>query len=123
MPYCPKCGASLRAQPPADWREQWRESQREWRDRRRELREQREQARERHYEEKWEETEKHERGIIGPLVGGVILIFLGLLFYYSITGTLRGEVLLASFLIVIGLIVIATAVYEATIAMRRHPQT
>jgi uncharacterized membrane protein YvbJ len=121
MTFCPKCGQSLKAQQVSAWREQWRESRREWRERRRELREQRKDTQDHYYEENWEKTER-ERGVIEPLIGGVFLIFLGLLFYYTITGTLTGDVLLASFLTVIGLIVIGIATYRAA-TLRRQPNS
>jgi len=124
MAFCPKCGVSLKAEQPADWRQQSRESRREWREKRRELREQRRETARNEKEEKWEKTEKyekHEHGFMGPLIGGLILIFLGLMFYYSVTAHFRFEVIWASFFVIIGLIVIATAVRGAVVATRRHP--
>jgi len=126
MAFCPKCGASQRTEQPADWKEQWRESREEWRERRRELREQRRETRRRVKEAKREKTEKHEkyeRGFMGPLIGGFFLIFLGLMFYYFTTSSLRVEILWTSFFVLVGRIVMAVAVYGAFIATRRHLRT
>lgn len=124
MVFCPKCGASLKTEPPADWRQRSREQRREWRERRRELREQRRATAGHEKEEKWEKTEKYEKrehAFIGPLIGGLILIFLGLMFYYSVTANFNLEIAWALFFVLIGLIVIVTAIYGAIIAGRRHP--
>jgi len=114
MAFCPKCGASLKVQQPADQSQPRRESRREWRERRRELREQRREAR---------RYEKHEHGLVGPLIGGLVLVFLGLMFYYFTTSSYNVEVLLASFFVLIGLIVIGAALYGVIVAARRHPRT
>jgi hypothetical protein len=124
MAFCPKCGASLEAQRPVDWREQRREIRREWRERRRELREQRRGA-EKHEEDEWEKTEKyekHEHVFIGPFIGGLIIIFLGILFYLLTIGGAGAETLLASFFLAVGLIIVAAAIYGLVIASRRHPK-
>jgi hypothetical protein len=123
MAFCPRCGASLRAEHPMDWREQWRERRREWREQRRERRiaEKEEKYEKREKREKAEKYEKHEFGFIGPLVGGLILILLGLAFYLQIMGYPVWELVWASFLIVIGLVIIAVAV-AGVVAMRRHPR-
>lgn len=77
-------------------------------------------------DEEWEKTERHEKrefGFVGPLTGGLILIFLGLLFYFQVTGKVGRDMAIASFLVVIGAVIIAAALYAVTVAARRHPAT
>ncbi|HXX87059.1 MAG TPA: zinc ribbon domain-containing protein [Candidatus Acidoferrum sp.] len=121
MVFCPKCGAALQTQQPADWRERRREIRNEWRERRRQMKQQR------HENEKgeaagWEKTEKHEYFLIGPLIGGLILIFLGIALYLVLVGGAGAEALWASFLVVVGLIIIVGAIYGVLVAGRRHPK-
>jgi predicted lipid-binding transport protein (Tim44 family) len=114
MSFCPKCGASLRigqtpsaaALPRAHARDEKAEKQEK--------------------EEKTEKTEKHEKGeygLIGPLIGGLILIFLGIMAFLQLSGLLRGQAAGATFLLVIGTIIIVVAIYGAATATRRHPRT
>jgi hypothetical protein len=79
--------------------------------------------------EKREKEEKHEKGeysFLGPLIGGVILIIIGLMSYLQVTGLInevtRG-VLWAFFIIVVGLLLIFGALYAMTTARRRYPRT
>ena len=109
MSFCPKCGASLKAtQPPTEARTT---------------------AYRRHEkEEKGEKGEKHEKhekrqySFIGPLIGGLILIFIGWTSYLKITGFALWRLVGAFFFVVIGLLIIIGAVYGAAIAARRHPK-
>ena len=112
MAFCPKCGAPLKAEkppteavPPAGYRP-----------------EKAEKAEKHEKGEKREKTEKYEKrelGFIGPLIGGLILIFLGLMSYLQVTGFLGREAVGAFFLILIGIIIIIGVIYAA----RRHPRT
>jgi uncharacterized membrane protein YvbJ len=111
MTFCPKCGASLKAtQPPTEARTTaYRRHEKEEK------------------EEKGEKHEKHEKrqySFIGPLIGGLILIFIGLTSYLKITGLAEKEmrVVLAFLFVLIGLVIIIGAVYGAMIAARRHPK-
>lgn len=110
MAFCPKCGAPLKAEkpsieaPPTGYRP-----------------EKAEKAEKHEKQEKGEKTEKHEKrefGFIGSLIGGLILIFFGLMSYLQVTGFLGKEVVGALFLILIGIIIIIGAIYAA----RRHPR-
>jgi uncharacterized membrane protein YvbJ len=124
MAFCPKCGASLEAQEPVDWRERRREIRREWRERRREVRQQRREI-EGHEKAEWEKTEKYEKReyvFMGPLVGGLILVFLGIVFYLLVVGAVGAENLWASFFLFVGLLIIAATVYGLVVARRRHPR-
>lgn len=109
MAFCPKCGASLKAEKPADWREQWREQRRQWREQRKEARHQWRQA-------EWHE--KREYAFVGPLIGGLVLIVLGFLFYLAATTSLNLQVVEAVFWIIIGLIILAVAIYVYTTRTR-----
>jgi len=127
MPYCPKCGTEVREEmafcsncgaplkverPPAEAPAPAL--------RRAEKAEKREKKEKR---EKAEKYEKREFGVIGPLIGGLILIILGLMFYLQIAGFLEWEDAWALFLIIIGIIIIVGFLYAATMAARRHPRT
>jgi len=122
MAFCPKCGAALRTEQPADWRDEWRAKQREWTERRREERRQRMQAEKGEKGEKWEKTEKHEHTFLGPLFGGLVLIVLGAFSYFSIIGGFSAQLLGALLLVFVGVIIIAVTVYFFVVAERRHPK-
>jgi hypothetical protein len=120
MAFCPKCGASLKPKETLDWREEMRQKRREWREQRRQWRAERREAEK---GEKSEKSEKHEYPFLGALVGGVILTFLGALLYYAVTANLAIELVGAYLVIVVGVAVLALAVYAAILAARRHPRT
>ncbi len=122
MVFCPKCGASLRMEQAADWREEWRARRREWRDQRREFRRQRRQSEKSEKEEKWEKTEKHEHMLLGPLVGGSILIVFGVFLYLLLSSGFSAEVLTAFFFVLVGALIIAFALYLVVVAEKRHPR-
>jgi len=115
MSFCPKCGAALKvekppteAAPPVAYRA-----------------EKAEKTEKREKEEKREKTEKHEKretGYIGSLVGGLILIFIGLMSYLALTRAIIWETAGAIFVVIIGIIIILGAIYAATMAVRRHPE-
>jgi hypothetical protein len=107
MTFCPKCGASLRTvQPQAEARTTtYRRNEKG---------------------EKGEKREKHEKrqySFVGPLIGGLILIFIGLTSYLKITGYVEESGLVwAFFFVVIGLLIVVGGIYAAMIAGRRHPR-
>lgn len=114
MTFCPKCGAPLKAAPsptgarPTTYR----------RDEKAEKSEKSEKS------EKHEKHEKREYGFVAPLIGGLILIFVGLAFYVRISlPNVRSEAVSAFFFILIGIVIIALAVYGVMLAGRRHPKT
>ena len=117
MSFCPKCGASLKiGQTPTETVP----SRPPRRDEKAEKQEKREK------EEKSEKTEKHEKhefGLIGGLVGGLILILLGIMAFLSMSGLLSRGVEWATFLLLIGTVIIVAAIYGAVAAKRRHPDT
>ncbi|MGB8779674.1 MAG: zinc ribbon domain-containing protein [Candidatus Bathyarchaeia archaeon] len=120
MVFCPKCGAPLRMEQPADLRDEWRTKRREWREQRREQRRQRRQGEKSEKEEKWERTEKHEYMFLGPLIGGLVLIIFGAFLYFLIVGGFSVQLLGALFLVFVGVIIIVAALYSIVVAERRH---
>ena len=113
MSFCPKCGAPLKAaQAPTEPR--FREY------RRGEKSEKGEKAEKR---EKREKAEKHELGFLGPLIGGLILIFLGIVAFVGVSyPNYNLRTLGAFFLLLIGVIVIVVAIYGALVLRKRHPR-
>ena len=113
MAFCPKCGAPLKAPqaavPPTRTVTYRREK------------EEKEEKREK--DEKGEKHEKHEHAFIGPLIGGLVLIFMGLAFYLQMIMPESRGMLGALFFIIIGIAIIVGALYGAILASRRHPRT
>jgi uncharacterized membrane protein YvbJ len=112
MTFCPKCGASLKVEKPVEAAPAPAPKKTE-------------KAEKHEKEEKREKAEKREKrefGVIGPLIGGLILILLGLMLYLQVTGFLQRGVAGALFLITLGIIVIVAGLYAATTAARRHPR-
>jgi Flp pilus assembly protein TadB len=126
MTFCPNCGASLKAvqpaqaaQPTAPRREKEEKGEKG----------EKQEKREKETRDQWEKREKgemHEKrqyGFAGPLIGGLILIFFGLMLFISLTTSVGWGILWAFFVVVIGIIIIIGAIYAATMASRRHPRT
>ncbi len=113
MSFCPKCGAPLKAaQAPAEprFREHYRG----------EKSEKSEKAEKR---EKGEKREKQEFGFFGPLIGGLILIFLGIAAFIGVSYPhYDWRTFGAFFLLLIGVIVIVAAIYGALVLRKRHPR-
>jgi len=119
MSFCPNCGASLReaaaavpqpsapAPPPTTHVRYEKEEKRE----------------------KGEKREKHEKGEygwIGPFIGGIVLIIIGLASYLEVTGILSPvtrQMLWAVFIVIVGILLIFGAIYAMTTARRRYPRT
>ena len=116
MIFCPKCGASLKVEPQASQPVDWREQRRQWREQRRQWR--------REHEGEWaEKHEKHEQAFMGPLIGGIVLVVLGLLIYLGITGALNWQVLQPLFLVFLGLIILVGGLYAYSIRKRYITKT
>lgn len=116
MAFCSKCGTPLKvARAPAPYRAEKGEKT-----------EKREKEEKREKTEKMEKTEKYESrevGFMGPLIGGLILICLGSLFYLTVAGLLRFQNIWPLFLIVAGILIIVGIVYGMIMATRRQPRT
>jgi len=120
MAFCPKCGAPLKVeQPPTEPRP----APTVRREEKAEKREKEEKREKREKREKTEKREKREFAFIGPLIGGLILIFLGLMFYFEVTGLIVRGLIGALFLILVGVLIIIGVLYAAMTAARRHPKT
>jgi uncharacterized membrane protein YvbJ len=114
MTFCPKCGAPLKvaSSPAAAEPTRYRRGEKE------------EKGEKAEKGEKGEKHEKREYGFIAPLIGGLILIFIGLAFYVRIAlPNIRTEAVSAFFFILIGIVIIALAAYGVILAGRRHPRT
>jgi hypothetical protein len=121
MSFCPKCGAPLKiAQGPAASSAPTAPTRREYR-----RREKQEEKGEKHEkQEKGEKGEKHEKGeagFLGPLVGGLILVFLGVVWWLGMNKTFAWNTLWALFLVMVGIVVIIAAIYGAFVLRKRHP--
>ena len=111
MTFCPRCGAALKVEKPAV---EARRAEKAEKDEKQEK------------EEKMEKTEKHEKrefGVIGPLAGGLILIFAGFLFYLAVTGYFEWQIIGPLLLIIVGIVILVGIVYGVMTAARRHPKT
>jgi UDP-N-acetylmuramyl pentapeptide phosphotransferase/UDP-N-acetylglucosamine-1-phosphate transferase len=116
MTFCPKCGASLKVErvtpaTPGTATVTYRRDEKA----------EKEEKSEKH--EKGEKHEKREHGFMGPLIGGVILMFIGFALYLRIARPDQEGVIWALFFVLIGLLVIVGGIYGAIMASRRHPRT
>ena len=117
MSFCPKCGAALKIQPPpppAGTRPtRYRKSEKSEKDEKHEKDEK---------GEKGEKGEKQGYGFLGPLIGGLILVFLGVSFWLELTGLLSARYMWSFFLLLIGIVIIIAALYTAFVLTKRHPR-
>jgi hypothetical protein len=116
MGFCPKCGAALKMQspPPAETRPRHH--------RRNEKSEKDEKHEKDEKGEKGEKGEKQGYGFLGPLIGGLILIFLGASFWLELTGVLSTRYMWSFFLLLVGIVIIIAALYAAFVLTKRHPR-
>jgi uncharacterized Zn finger protein (UPF0148 family) len=115
MSFCPKCGAPLNvekvASAPPETRPTYPQDEKT---------EEKSEKHEKH--EKSEKHEKHEYGFIGPLIGGVILLFIGAALYLSAIHY-NAALLWALFFVLVGVLIIVASIYGVIMAGRRHPRT
>jgi len=116
MSFCPKCGAPLRIQPPPP------AGTRPTRYRRDEKSEKGEKHEKEEKGEKGERGEKQGYGFLGPLIGGLILVFLGVSFWLELTGVLSAGYMWSFFLLLVGVVIIIAALYAAFVLTKRHPR-
>ena len=124
MPYCPKCGVEVSEEidfcpqcgahlKPSPVRVQGEKAEKE---EKREKQEKGEKA------EKAEKYEKREFGYVGPFVGGLFLIFFGVMFYLVATGRIRVFDWGPVFFIIVGVIIVVFGLYAALVAAKRSPR-
>jgi len=114
MGFCPRCGASLKtgqAVPETRTAATYRRHEKDEKDEKGER------------NEKGEKHEKREYGFLGPLIGGLVLILLGLTVFLETMGYANSTLLWAVFFVVVGAMVIIGAIYGAILASKRHPAT
>jgi hypothetical protein len=112
MVFCPKCGASLKAESQSGQGGDWWQQRRMWRDQRRA-------ARNQYRAQVWEEKYgDREYGFIGPLVGGLILIVLGFVFYLAVTSSLNWQAAGAIFFVFLGLVVLVGGLFAYSMRKR-----
>jgi len=120
MTFCPRCGAALGAAASASTPPQSRYQQNE----KGEKQEKQEKG-EKQEKNEWEKGEKHEKAefsFIGWLIGGLILIFIGALYFLNLHFRLVNPTMAwAFFLLVIGVIIIAVGAYLGMKARRQNP--
>jgi len=115
MSFCPNCGASLKEAPPPVVAPAPAPPVR---------REKQEKGEKGEKQEKTEKGEKHEKrgaGLLGPIVGGIVLIMLGVMAFLSLQPGINQQLLGAYFLVILGMVIIVAGIYGAMIAARRHP--
>jgi uncharacterized membrane protein YvbJ len=118
MAFCPRCGTSLKGPTtgqPAPAQPYRREEKAE----KNEKQEKNEQP-----EKKGEKQEKTEHGFIGFLIGGLILITVGVFALLDLSNpSFSSGQNFAVMLLIIGLIIIAGAVFVALSSRKHFPQT
>ena len=117
MTFCPRCGASLKGAPEPQAGPAPPYQKRDEKAEKGEKNEKQEKN------ESKEKQEKGERGFIGYLIGGLILITLGLFSVIQISNPnmVNAGQTWALMLLIIGVIIIAGAIYVAVIARRHSP--
>jgi uncharacterized membrane protein YvbJ len=115
MTFCPQCGAALKATtstPPERYRSEKGEKQ-----------EKQEKGEKNEKREQPEKYEKQEFGVLGPLIGGLILILVGFMFFMVTSGAIAFRSIVPYVLVIVGLIVIVGVIVGAIIARGRNPKT
>jgi hypothetical protein len=111
MSFCPKCGAPLKIEKgtqAAYGEPRFREYRRG----------EKAEKGEKHEKEK---GEKREFGFLGPLIGGLILIFLGAAAFLRLSGY-NEAIVWAFFFLIVGIVIIVAAIYGAFVLTKRHPK-
>jgi len=120
--FCPQCGAALKAgeprppmspMPPERYRSEKTEKQ--------EKNEKNEKEEKMEKDEQQEKYEKQEFGVLGPLIGGFILIIIGFMFYLEISGVINARSIFPFLLIIIGGIVLLGVAIGTVMARKKNP--
>jgi len=118
--FCPQCGAALKTGEPSPSipTEHYRgeKAEKQEKNEKHEKEEKMEKGRQQ------EKYEKKEFGVLGPLIGGAILILVGFMLYLSVSGILDMSSVFPIFLIIIGAIVILGVGMGAFMAKRKNPR-
>ena len=72
---------------------------------------------------KGEKKEKTERGFIGYLMGGLILVTIGIFGLLDLTNPVNSSQDLAAMLLIIGIIIVVGAIFIAVTAWKRIPKS
>ncbi|MCW4015371.1 MAG: zinc ribbon domain-containing protein [Candidatus Bathyarchaeota archaeon] len=113
--FCSQCGASLKAGEARQSEIVMHEKE--------EKHEKHEKEEKMEKNEQQEKYEKQEFGVLGPLVGGFILILVGLMFYFTVSGVIAFHSVFPFVLIIIGAIIIIGVVIGSVKAKERNPKT
>jgi uncharacterized membrane protein YvbJ len=112
MTFCPRCGAPLKAEALVQVVRRDEKAEKQEKGEKQEKQE----------PEKSEKHEKREFGFIGWLIGGLILIFIGVMAFFNVYyNFINTEVGWALILLVVGIIIIIAAIYFAMTARKRTP--
>ena len=119
--FCPNCGASLKGAEPKTYAPPLQSSRSE----KAEKQEKNEKQEKQEKTEKGEHQEKYEKqefGVLGPLVGGVILILIGFISYLTVSGVFDWRSIGPFILIIIGAIIILGVIVGVVMARGRNPR-
>jgi uncharacterized membrane protein YvbJ len=118
--FCPKCGVSLRSDVtrPTIMSETNLSEKAE----KQEKQEKNEKEEKMEKGEQQEKYEKQEFGVLGPLIGGVILILVGFILYLTVSGNLDLRSFFPFILIIIGAIVMVGVIMSAVKARGKNPR-
>lgn len=118
--FCPQCGVNLKAEAAAPTPHEYH-----YRSEKSEKGEKQEKNEKEEKIEKGEQAEKYESreyGVLGPLIGGFILILVGSVFYFAVTGVLDFHEIFPFVLIIIGAVVILGVLAAAFTAKGKNPR-
>ena len=120
--FCPQCGATLTGIPEPSISPVPQIHEKEENFEKQEKHEKNEKQEKMEKSEQQEKYEKQELGILGPLIGGIILIIVGFMFYLTVSGAINLRSLLPFFLIIIGAIVLLGVGLGAVMARAKNPR-
>jgi uncharacterized membrane protein YvbJ len=120
MTFCPQCGATLKITEPRQ--PEYYISEKAEKQEKHEKHEKHEKEEKMEKGEQPEKYEKKEYSILAPLIGGVILISMGFMFYLALSGIINVRSVFPFFLIIIGAIVILGVTIGAVRAREKNPR-
>ena len=117
--FCPQCGVNLKAGAPPTPTEYYYRHEKGEKEEKHEKDEKDEKM------EKGEQAEKYESreySVLGPLIGGFVLILVGLALYLTVTGVLDFHSIFPLVLVVVGVVVILGVAVAAFMAKGKNPR-